>query len=188
MDCMMQISGESVFLLEDTEIRLRPGAWLIMNGVPHSSRNDLSDPAVLVGVVIGARHDGVPLRTPGPVTLSPALPVPLPSCSLRDGQAALSAWDPAARGQFSLGILPGQRLAGRTRRDGMAPPQPRRNPGSGWSSALAMTRRSRSPSAPATPSNGTFPGTAATGQARTPDTIHGTTASSGPSVSDQGSV
>ena len=62
-DCLMQVSGESVFVLEDTEIRLRPGDWLIVNGVPHSCRNDLDEPAVLVGVVIGARHDGVPLRT-----------------------------------------------------------------------------------------------------------------------------
>jgi len=63
-DCLMQVSGESVFVLEDTEIRLRPGDWLIVNGVPHSCRNDLDQPAVLVGIVIGARHDGVPLRTP----------------------------------------------------------------------------------------------------------------------------
>jgi mannose-6-phosphate isomerase-like protein (cupin superfamily) len=63
-DCLMQISGESVFVLEDTEIRLRPGDWLIVNGVPHSCRNDRDEPAVLVGIVIGARHDGVPLRTP----------------------------------------------------------------------------------------------------------------------------
>jgi len=63
-DCLMQISGESVFVLEDTEIRLRPGDWLIVNGVPHSCRNDLDEAAVLVGIVIGARHDGVPLRTP----------------------------------------------------------------------------------------------------------------------------
>jgi mannose-6-phosphate isomerase-like protein (cupin superfamily) len=63
-DCLMQLAGESVFVLEDTEIRLRPGDWLIVNGVPHSCRNDLDVPAVFVGVVIGARHDGVPLRTP----------------------------------------------------------------------------------------------------------------------------
>jgi mannose-6-phosphate isomerase-like protein (cupin superfamily) len=63
MDCLMQVSGESVFVLEDTEIRLQPGDWLIVNGVPHSCRNDLDRPAVLVGVVIGARHDGIPLRT-----------------------------------------------------------------------------------------------------------------------------
>lgn len=63
MDCLMQVSGESVFVLEDTEIRLQPGDWLIVNGVPHSCRNDLDEPAVLVGVVIGARHDGIPLRT-----------------------------------------------------------------------------------------------------------------------------
>jgi hypothetical protein len=64
MDCLMQISGESVFVLEDTEIRLQPGDWLIVNGVPHSCRNDLDEPAVLAGIVIGAHHDGVPLRTP----------------------------------------------------------------------------------------------------------------------------
>jgi hypothetical protein len=63
IDCLMQISGESVFVLEDTEIRLGPGDWLIVNGVPHSCRNDLDETAVLVGVVIGANHDGVPLRT-----------------------------------------------------------------------------------------------------------------------------
>ena len=33
-DCLMQVSGESVFVLEDTEIRLRSGDWLIVNGVP----------------------------------------------------------------------------------------------------------------------------------------------------------
>jgi mannose-6-phosphate isomerase-like protein (cupin superfamily) len=63
IDCLMQVSGESVFVLEDTEIRLHPGDWLIVNGVPHSCRNDLDETAVLVGVVIGAHHDGVPLRT-----------------------------------------------------------------------------------------------------------------------------
>jgi len=63
-DCLMQISGESVFVLEDTEIRLQPGDWLIVNGVPHSCRNDLDEPAVLAGIVIGAHHDGIPLRTP----------------------------------------------------------------------------------------------------------------------------
>ena len=48
--------------MEDTEIRLRPHDWLIVNGVPHSCRNDLDEPAVLIGVVIGAHHDGVPPR------------------------------------------------------------------------------------------------------------------------------
>jgi hypothetical protein len=62
MDCMMQISGESVFVLEDTEIRLQPGDWLVVNGVPHSFRNDLDQRATLIGIVIGAHHDGVPLR------------------------------------------------------------------------------------------------------------------------------
>lgn len=63
IDCLMQVSGEAVFVLENTEIRLRPGDWLIVNGVPHSCRNDLSEPAVLIGIVVGAHHDGVPLRT-----------------------------------------------------------------------------------------------------------------------------
>ncbi|MEU0502193.1 hypothetical protein [Nocardia sp. NPDC005998] len=63
IDCLMQISGESVFVLEDTDIRLQPGDWLIVNGVPHSCRNDHDEPAVLAGIVIGAHHDGVPLRT-----------------------------------------------------------------------------------------------------------------------------
>jgi RimJ/RimL family protein N-acetyltransferase len=39
-------------------------------------------------------------------------PRPAGPYSLRDGQAALSAWDPAAGGQFSIGILCGQRLFG----------------------------------------------------------------------------
>ena len=62
-DCLMQVSGESVFVLEDEEIRLTPGDWLIVNGVPHSCRNDLDEVAILVGVVIGAEHNGVPLRS-----------------------------------------------------------------------------------------------------------------------------
>jgi hypothetical protein len=62
IDCLMQLSGESVFVLEDAEIRLRPSDWLIVNGVPHSCRNDLDEPAVLVGFVVGAHHDGVPPR------------------------------------------------------------------------------------------------------------------------------
>ena len=62
-DCLMQVSGESVFVLEDEEIRLTPGDWLIVNGVPHSCRNDLDEVALLVGVVIGVEHNGVPLRS-----------------------------------------------------------------------------------------------------------------------------
>jgi hypothetical protein len=62
VDCLLQVSGESVFVLERDEIRLQPGDWLIMNGVAHSCRNDLDVPALLVGVVIGAIHDGIPLR------------------------------------------------------------------------------------------------------------------------------
>jgi hypothetical protein len=60
VDCLMQLSGESVFVLPDTEIRLAPGDWMVVNGVPHSCRNDGDETAVLVGVVVGAHHDGVP--------------------------------------------------------------------------------------------------------------------------------
>jgi RimJ/RimL family protein N-acetyltransferase len=44
----------------------------------------------------------------------PALwgPRPAGPYSLHDGQAALSAWDPAAGGQFSVGVLHGQQLLG----------------------------------------------------------------------------
>jgi hypothetical protein len=62
IDCLMQLSGEAVFVLEDAEVRLAPGDWLIVNGVTHSWRNDRDEPAVMVGVVIGAEHKGVPLR------------------------------------------------------------------------------------------------------------------------------
>ncbi len=62
VDCLMQLSGESVFVLEDAEVRLTPGDWLIVNGVMHSWRNDRDEPAVLVGVVYGAHHQGAPLR------------------------------------------------------------------------------------------------------------------------------
>ena len=58
----MQLSGEAVFV-PDAEVRLAPGDWLVVNGVTHSWRNDRDGPAVLVGVVIGAEHTGVPLRT-----------------------------------------------------------------------------------------------------------------------------
>lgn len=46
--------------------------------------------------------------------LAPALwgPRPAGPYTLRDARAALSAWDPAAGSQFSLGILHGQRLLG----------------------------------------------------------------------------
>ena len=44
----------------------------------------------------------------------PALwgPRPAGPYSLGDAQAALSAWDPAAGGQFSIGILQGRQLLG----------------------------------------------------------------------------
>lgn len=62
VDCLMQISGESTLVLEDRQICLRPGDWLIVNGVVHSWRNDLEEPARMVGVVYGAHHSGAPLR------------------------------------------------------------------------------------------------------------------------------
>jgi RimJ/RimL family protein N-acetyltransferase len=48
-------------------------------------------------------------------------PRPLGPYSLHDGQAALSAWDPAAGGQFSVGILHGQQLLGAV---GLMPDRP----------------------------------------------------------------
>jgi RimJ/RimL family protein N-acetyltransferase len=39
-------------------------------------------------------------------------PRPAGPYSLHDGQAALAAWDPAAGGQFSVGVLRGQQLLG----------------------------------------------------------------------------
>ncbi|MGW4770285.1 hypothetical protein ACWEO2_19845 [Nocardia sp. NPDC004278] len=62
VDCLMQLTGESVCLLEDTEIRLAPGDWLVLNGVVHAWRNDSSQEAVLIGVIAGAKHGGAPLR------------------------------------------------------------------------------------------------------------------------------
>ncbi|WP_156959312.1 hypothetical protein [Nocardia sp. BMG51109] len=64
VDCLMQISGETVFVLEDTEILLQQGDWIIINGVTHACRNDLAEPSLLLGVVIGACHNGIPLRHP----------------------------------------------------------------------------------------------------------------------------
>ena len=53
----------------------------------------------------------------------PALwgPRPAGPYSLHDGQAALAAWDPAAGGQFSIGILDGQQLLGAV---GLMPDRP----------------------------------------------------------------
>jgi hypothetical protein len=142
----------------------------------------------------------------------PALwgPRPAGPYSLRDAQAALSAWDPAAGGQFSIGILKGRQLLGavglmpdrpgsaelaywaRPGQRGRASPcrpsgPPRRgptaasaSPGSGWRSIPETSHRSGSRGGPATASNSVFPGTAATGPVRMPNTTHGTTASSGP--------
>jgi hypothetical protein len=54
VDCMMQVSGESIFVLEDTEVLLRAGDWLISNGVSHDWRNDGDEASVMIGVVYGA--------------------------------------------------------------------------------------------------------------------------------------
>ena len=48
-------------------------------------------------------------------------PRPAGPYSLRDARAALAAWDPAAAGQFSIGILDGQRLLGAV---GLMPDRP----------------------------------------------------------------
>src|SRR5215469_13561851 len=48
-------------------------------------------------------------------------PRPAGPYSLPDARAALMAWDPASAGQFSLGILDGQRLVGAV---GLMPDQP----------------------------------------------------------------
>jgi len=64
VDCLMQLYGETVLVLEGTEVRLAPGDWVVVNGVVHGWRNDGDDPAVLVCVTLGAEHKGIPLRTP----------------------------------------------------------------------------------------------------------------------------
>jgi RimJ/RimL family protein N-acetyltransferase len=142
----------------------------------------------------------------------PALwgPRPAGPYSLRDAQAALSAWDPAAGGQFSIGILHGRHLLGAV---GLMPDRPgsaelaywvrpgQRGRGIAAQAVRATTpwahrslgipriwleinpatsRRFGSHGGPATASNSVFPGTAATGPVRMPNTTHGTTASSGP--------
>lgn len=66
VDCLMQLAGESVLVLDDTEVRMGPGDWVVVNGVTHSWRNDGDEPAVMVGVVVGAYHKGVPLRKARP--------------------------------------------------------------------------------------------------------------------------
>lgn len=53
VDCMMQVSGESVFVLEESEVRLGPGDWLISNGVRHDWRNDGEEVSGMIGVVSG---------------------------------------------------------------------------------------------------------------------------------------
>lgn len=62
VDAMMQLTGESVLVLEDTEVRLAPGDWAVVNGVVHAWRNDGDEPAVLLAIVVGADHQGVPER------------------------------------------------------------------------------------------------------------------------------
>ena len=62
IDCVMQLSGQSVLVMENTEVRLDPGDWLIVNGVTHGWRNDGDEPSVIVCFIAGAEHKGVPLR------------------------------------------------------------------------------------------------------------------------------
>lgn len=62
VDCVMQLSGESVFILEDNEVHLRPGDWLVINGVVHSWRNDGDEPATFIGIMVGTEHRGIPKR------------------------------------------------------------------------------------------------------------------------------
>ncbi|MFI5776364.1 cupin domain-containing protein [Nocardia sp. NPDC051570] len=62
VDLVLQLSGESVFIMEDTEVHLKPGDWLVINGVVHSWRNDGDEPAKLLGVTVGAEHRGIPKR------------------------------------------------------------------------------------------------------------------------------
>lgn len=58
VDSMLQIEGESVSVLPGEEageeVRLRPGDWLVCNGVLHDRRNDGDAPPVLLAVVYGA--------------------------------------------------------------------------------------------------------------------------------------
>lgn len=63
-DCVMQISGESILLLEGSEVRLHAGDWLVINGVTHSWRNDGDVPSVMLTIAYGAHHHGIPQRTP----------------------------------------------------------------------------------------------------------------------------
>lgn len=63
VDCVLQLSGESVCVLDDAVVRLARGDWLVLNGVTHAWRNDGDEAAVLVAFVVGAEHGGVPLRT-----------------------------------------------------------------------------------------------------------------------------
>ena len=44
MDCLMQVSGESVWVLDETEVRLRPGDWIILNGVAHTAATTATRP------------------------------------------------------------------------------------------------------------------------------------------------
>ncbi len=64
IDCLMQLSGEPVFVLEDTEIRLYAGDWLIVNGVPNSRH---SAAEMLVRVVVRPADSDLPHHPPGRV-------------------------------------------------------------------------------------------------------------------------
>jgi quercetin dioxygenase-like cupin family protein len=52
-DCIFQLSGESVLVLDDSETKLHPGDWLVCNGVRHDWRNDGDTESVMIGVIYG---------------------------------------------------------------------------------------------------------------------------------------
>ncbi|WP_433664034.1 cupin domain-containing protein [Nocardia sp. CA-128927] len=62
VDCVLQLSGETVLILEDNEVHLKPGDSLVLNGVVHSWRNDGNEPSTLIGIMVGADHSGIPKR------------------------------------------------------------------------------------------------------------------------------
>jgi len=117
---------------------------------------------------------------PRPRASSPSGSWTASDCSARSGSCPIareaSNWPTGCDPSSGAGASPHGPY--RPRRCGLTAASP--SAGSGWRSAPAMSRRSGSPGAPATTSKGVSPGTAASGHVRMPNTIHGTTASSGP--------
>lgn len=54
VDCVLQLSGQSVFVLSDREVTLRTGDWLVCNGILHDWRNDSEAESTLLAIVYGA--------------------------------------------------------------------------------------------------------------------------------------